>query len=177
MHHALTSCADTTGVDYSREAVESLRSSHIFDNVLHGDAEHLEELGLKPEFDVVVAGNIIEHLSNPGRMLDGIRSVCRDDTRVVVTTNHAFGLLAFVRYLGDRYVEGREHVFTMNAQHMHNLAARHGFEVVELDTCYEDHATHSRLFKVGRAFFEAFPKFGGTLFAVLRPRNSQVLLR
>lgn len=168
LHYSLTNCSNAIGIDYSREAIDYFRSNNVFDNVLHGNAESIEELGLAKEFDVIVAGDIIEHLSNPGLMLDGIRSVCRPDTLVIITTPHALGLLTFVRYTINRFVEGQEHVFTMNGQNVHNLAKRHRFEVVSLDTCYQDFATNSSMFRLGRAFFEFFPRLGGTLFVVLR---------
>ena len=171
LHHTLTNCATTIGIDYSLEAIEYFQEHQIFNNIIYGNVEHMEELGLEPEFDVVVAGDIVEHLSNPGRMLDGIRTVCRPDTLVLITTPHAFGLLSFLRHLSNRFVEGNEHMFTMNGQNITRLAERHGFEVVELATCYQDHARKRRLFKLGRAFFEFAPRLGGTLFAVLRRKQ------
>ncbi len=173
LHHALTQSAQTTGVDYSREAIEYFQQNGVFDNVICGNAESLPELGLKPDFDVIVAGDIIEHLSNPGKMLDGIRVMCRPDTLVVITTAHSFGLLSYLRHLANRFVEGREHVFTMNMQNLENIAERHGFEVVEVATCHQDHATTQRFFKLGRAFFRRFPKLGGTLLVVFRKRPRQ----
>lgn len=173
LHYALTTCATTVGVDYSREAIDYYRAHHVFENVVYGNAEHLEDLLLPPEFDVVVAGDIIEHLSNPGNMLDGIRSVCDATTLVLITTPHAFGLLSFLRYLTNRFSEGQEHVFTMNSQNMAHLAERHGFEVVEIATCFQDHATASPLFKLGRSFFKLFPRLGGTLFVVLRTMRAK----
>lgn len=177
LHYALTKSANTVGVDYSREAINYFQEHNVFNNVLHGNAEHLEELGLEQKFDVVVAGDIIEHLTNPGRMLDGIHSICRPDTLVIITTPHAFGLLSFLRFLANRFVEGQEHVFTMNSQNIQHMAERHGFEVVELATCFQDHATNSPAFKLGRAFFERFPRLGGTLFVVLRPAAASMEIK
>lgn len=168
LHYALTEVSDTIGIDYSQEAIDYFRSNHIFDNVIYGNAESIDALDLNREFDVVVAGDIIEHLSNPGLMLNGIRSVCGPQTLVVLTTPHAFGLLTFFRHLANRFEEGKEHVFTMNSQNVQNLAKRHGFDLVSLDTCYQNHATTSAMFGIGRMFFQSFPKFGGTLFVVLR---------
>lgn len=177
LHYALTACANTVGVDYSREAIEYYRKHHVFDNVLPGNAEQLEALKLDAQFDVVVAGDIIEHLTNPGRMLDGIRSVCRPDTLVVITTPHAFGLLTYLRFLTNHFTEGQEHVFTMNSQNIEHMAQRHGFEIVEIATCFQDHATNSSMFKLGRAFFKQFPRLGGTLFVVLRPAAASAAVK
>jgi 2-polyprenyl-3-methyl-5-hydroxy-6-metoxy-1,4-benzoquinol methylase len=166
LHFALSTVADVTGVDYSRDAIEYFRAHGVFDNVVFGDAEWLQDAGLVGPFDIVVAGDIIEHLSNPGLMLDGLRGLCDEHSQVVITTPHAFGLLRFLRYLAGRFVEGNEHVATFNESNLVNLCARHGLRVVSIDTCYQGNATKKRLFWLGKRFFELFPRLGGTLFVV-----------
>jgi 2-polyprenyl-3-methyl-5-hydroxy-6-metoxy-1,4-benzoquinol methylase len=79
--------------------------------VLEGNVEHLEDM--VPElrgFDVVVAGDIIEHLSNPGLMLDGIRSRLATNGRVIISTPNAFGVASWLRVLTGRFKEGAQHV-------------------------------------------------------------------
>lgn len=163
LHFALSKVADVTGVDYSREAIDFFSTHGVFDNVRFGNAERLEELDLQETFDVIVAGDIIEHLSNPGLMLDGLRRFCRDDTAVIITTPHAFGLPNFVRHARGRFQEGSEHVMTFNAQTLEHLLQRHGYRIVHMHTCHQKRAENRRLFKVGRLFFRTWPRLGGTL--------------
>jgi 2-polyprenyl-3-methyl-5-hydroxy-6-metoxy-1,4-benzoquinol methylase len=85
LHLKLSSLAEVTGVDISADAVAEYRRTGICDNILVGDVEQLGKLGLGREFDWVVIGDLIEHLSNPGLMLDGVRALCREDTRVILT--------------------------------------------------------------------------------------------
>lgn len=168
LHLKLSSEAEVTGVDISGDAVEEYRKTGICDNILIGDVEKLGELNLQQEFDWVVIGDLIEHLSNPGMMLEGVRKVCRKDTKVILTTPHAFGLAPFLRHLGGNFKEGLQHVMTFNSQNLTNLVERHGFEVEEMGTCYQAESENSSLkFKVGKKIFEQFPKLGGTLFLVL----------
>lgn len=165
LHHALTEAAQTIGIDYSQDAIEYYRKNNIFDNVVYGNVEKLEETGLDGPFDVIVAGDIIEHLSNPGLMLDGLKRFFHKDTVLVVTTPNAFGLLNFLRFARGSFAEGKEHVMTFNPVNLEQLLTRHGYLLASLDTCYQKHATSSAFFVAGKAFFEKFPKFGGTLFA------------
>jgi 2-polyprenyl-3-methyl-5-hydroxy-6-metoxy-1,4-benzoquinol methylase len=168
LHTKLSSIAKVTGVDISGDAVEEYRRTGICDNILIGDVEKLGELQLKPEFDLVVVGDLIEHLSNPGHMLDGVRNLCRNDTRVILTTPHAFGLAPFLRHLCGRFVEGRQHVMTFNFQNLRNLVERHGFRVIEEGSCFQqESANDSLVFKLGRKLFEAFPHLGGTMLLIL----------
>ncbi|MCC6534654.1 MAG: methyltransferase domain-containing protein [Burkholderiales bacterium] len=174
LHFSLTSVADCIGVDYSKDVVEYFRREGVFDNIVVGNAERLQELELQARFDVIVAGDIIEHLSNPGLMLDGIHSLCRPDTDVILSTPHSFGLPNFLRHVSGRFHEGAEHVMCFNAQNLRNLLLRHAFDVVELHTCYQANAKRSQLFAIGRTFFELMPFLGGTLLVVARPARSNL---
>lgn len=172
LHWALTQVADVLGVDYSFHVVEEYRKYGVFNNIVVGSVERLEELGLNRTFDVIVAGDIIEHLSNPGLMLDGIKKLARPDSKIVLTTPHAFGLPNYVRFAFNKFKEGAEHVLTFNAENLRHLLQRHGYHIEELDTCYEPHAReYGVIFVIGRSILTRFPKYGGTLFVVARPQT------
>jgi 2-polyprenyl-3-methyl-5-hydroxy-6-metoxy-1,4-benzoquinol methylase len=117
-------CSNVVGVDRSGAEIEQMRKLGIFDNVVLGDVERLDELATNQKFDVVIAGEIIEHLSNPGRMLDGIKRFCRADTRVIITTPNAFGAPNYLRYSAGRFREGAEHVMTFNEHNLVTLLRR-----------------------------------------------------
>lgn len=171
LHAALTSVATVTGIDSSAEVVARLRELGHFDNILAGDVEKLGELTLDEKFDVVVAGDIIEHLANPGLFLSGIKRFFHGDTLFILTTPNAFGLLNFGRFSLNRFHEGKEHVMTFNAQNLTQLLARYDFMVKRLDTCFQPAASRYGLFfRAGKAFFNCFPKWGGTLFIVAKPQ-------
>jgi len=170
LHMKLSSEANVTGVDISADAVEEYRRQGICDNILVGDVENLGALSLERGFDFVVIGDLIEHLSNPGRMLDGVRDLCDERTQVLLTTPHAFGLAPFLRHLTGRFREGLEHVMTFNRQNLTHLLDRHGFDVVEVNTCYQPESAHGLSFKLGKIFFERWPQLGGTLFFVVKRR-------
>jgi 2-polyprenyl-3-methyl-5-hydroxy-6-metoxy-1,4-benzoquinol methylase len=170
LHLRLSAMAEVTGVDISEDAVLEYRRSGICDNILVGNVEKLGELELKSEFDLVVIGDLIEHLSNSGLMLDGVRKLCRQDTRVILTTPHAFGLAPFLRHLRKGFKEGLQHVMTFNAQNLTHLVERHGFKVEKQGTCYQaESASSSPLFSIGKKVFEVFPHLGGTLIFILAP--------
>lgn len=169
LHRKLSRVAATIGVDYSKSVIEDYRHLGIFDNVLWGDAQRLGDLPLASKFEIIVAADIIEHLSCPGAMLDGIKRFCTDSSQVIITTPNAFGLLNFVRFLLGRFREGEEHVMTFNAINLSNLLTRHGYRIERLDTCHQSTAERKGwLFHIGKMLFRAFPRLGGTLFVVAR---------
>ena len=172
LHHRLTAVAGkVVGVDWCEEAITACKRLGVFDNVLCGDVTRLEELPLKPEFDVIVAGDILEHLDNPGLMMKGIRRLCRPDTEVVLTAPNAFGLPNFLRYILGVFREGPDHVLTFNHWNLEHLAARAGFRVVAMHTGYEYESRMNLsplVFHPGKWFLQWFPHLGGALIAVLK---------
>ena len=172
LHWKLTQCADVVGVDRSTDVIDELRNRGIFDNLVPGDVEHLDQLPLDRRFEVVVAGDIIEHLSNPGRMLDGIRRFCTETTQVIITTPNAFGAPNFLRQALGRFHEGAEHVMSFNEQNLLTLLARHGYLVAESHTCFQPRSANTRsrlVFGAGKSMLRAFPRLGGTLLVVATP--------
>ncbi|MCZ2392196.1 MAG: class I SAM-dependent methyltransferase [Acidobacteria bacterium] len=85
----LRSASSVTGLDGDLEGLEKLKRAGYTDLVV-GDLERLEESGLARDFDVIVAGEIIEHLNNPGIFLRGVRSLMNPSTKLVVTTINAY---------------------------------------------------------------------------------------
>jgi 2-polyprenyl-3-methyl-5-hydroxy-6-metoxy-1,4-benzoquinol methylase len=166
LHWKLTQVADVTGIDYSREVIDAYHRDGIFDNVIYGNVENLSDVEIDGTFDVVIAADIIEHLSNPGLMLEGIKQFCRNGVEVVITTPNAFGVANFLRFAAGTFREGAEHVMTFNVYNLCQILKRHGFTVERIDTCYQQHAAKKRLFPLMRAMLKRIPAFGGTLFVV-----------
>jgi 2-polyprenyl-3-methyl-5-hydroxy-6-metoxy-1,4-benzoquinol methylase len=168
LHARLTAVATTVGVDRNAEALQRWRQDHGVDNTITGDVEDLSELPLGTTFDLIVAADLIEHLSNPGRLLDGIRALCERDTEVVITTPNAFGAANYLRYLRGTFADGEEHVAMFNPVNIVTLLERHRFRVERLATCHQASAVDSRVFRIGAPLLGRFPKLGGTLFVVAR---------
>lgn len=174
LHQRLTDCSDCTGIDLDGESVAQLQERGIFKNVLVADAEALDKLGLNlPQFDVAVAGDIIEHLSNPGKMLDGVKKRLKPDGLLVISTPNAFGLPGYLRFIAGRYREGLQHVLAFNPIVLQQLLERHGYEITQEFTCHQHAAaaSHGWLFGPGKFFFSCFPKFGGTLLVIAKTRH------
>jgi 2-polyprenyl-3-methyl-5-hydroxy-6-metoxy-1,4-benzoquinol methylase len=169
LHYKLSQVADVVGVDYSSEVVNDPLVQSVFGNIVLGDVERLSDLGLTDRFDYIVAGDIIEHLSRPGDMLEGCRGLLAPGGQLIITTPNAFGLPSFVRYSTGAFREGAEHVMSFNDQNLKNLLERHRFRLDVQATCYQSQARKKRMFKLGKAVLGLMPRFGGTLFVVASP--------
>ena len=87
---------EVVGIDNASEAVEILNHQHGIRNVFAGNAECLDTLGMGT-FDVVIAGEIIEHMPCPGNLLRSCHSVLRKQAKLIITTTNAYCLRRFLR--------------------------------------------------------------------------------
>lgn len=72
---------EVLGIDYAEDEIEKLRERGY--NVKTADAESFE---LGEQYDKVVAGEIIEHLPNPGQFLRNAREHLKDEGTLILST-------------------------------------------------------------------------------------------
>jgi ubiquinone/menaquinone biosynthesis C-methylase UbiE len=173
-----------TGVDINKESLEKiLPFCPESDSVKYhiGNVEHLNNLNIgNQKFDVIVAGSIIEHLSNPGLMLDSIRSFCYSDgekeSKLIIVTPHVWGLLQFLRVAFTRNeAVNPEHTCWYSVPTLTELCSRYGFKSVEFKSGYgfrPDSVSWSIKKSLGSAFFGLFPHLGGSLLATFRYQSA-----
>ncbi len=132
-HHDLEKvAAELFGFDYDPESLAILRKSGIA-NLFEADLEQLEDVEVEEKFDVIVAGEMIEHLSNPGLFLNGIKRFMSDETILVITTINAYCALRFLQY-GLRGKGGRsepvhpDHVAYYSYKTLRLILERHSLE-------------------------------------------------
>jgi 2-polyprenyl-3-methyl-5-hydroxy-6-metoxy-1,4-benzoquinol methylase len=131
LHRAIAQAADEClGVDLHEEGIENLRD-HGY-NVLRADLtdpEGRREIARRGPFDVIVAGEIIEHLETPTALFELAASCLAPDGRLVITTPNP--------YAPHRVVSGRrmtawenvDHLFYVFPSGLVELASRSGLEL------------------------------------------------
>jgi 2-polyprenyl-3-methyl-5-hydroxy-6-metoxy-1,4-benzoquinol methylase len=92
--HLRRSAARVVGLDYNAAAVAELNRRGY--QVIFGDAM---EADLGERFDVVIAGEIIEHVENAGALIRNLKRHLRPGGQMVITTPNAFFGLHFVESL------------------------------------------------------------------------------
>jgi SAM-dependent methyltransferase len=93
---------EVVGVDVDREALAEAAKLGIETRWADLDAP----LPFEPEsFDVVVAGEVLEHIRDPGRLLSDVSTVLRPGGVVVGSVPNAFRLKSRLRFLAGREPE------------------------------------------------------------------------
>ncbi len=136
LHFSLEKIAsDIHGFDFDQEGIDML-AAHGSNNLHQADLEKLNDVEVDEKFDVIIAGEMIEHLNNPGAFLDGIKRFMNADTKLVITTINAYCCIRFLQY-GLRGKGGRnepvhpDHVAYYSYSTLSLLLRRHGLTVEE----------------------------------------------
>jgi 2-polyprenyl-3-methyl-5-hydroxy-6-metoxy-1,4-benzoquinol methylase len=157
-----------TGLDLDNDSLATMASLG-YTNLYHGNAEELDHSGIHDSFDVIVAGDLLEHITRPGSLLDSAKALLAPAGQLILSTNNAFGLhYQIKRWLG-RYEEHFEHVCFYSPETLVHLFERHGYRVTSLFGAFTV-PPHTRLqriqFALARPLFRLFPVLAGTIVVV-----------
>ena len=125
------------GIEQDEAAAEAARE--ICAEVLVGDAESMELPFPEGSFDVVLCGDLIEHLRAPEPFLARVQPLLRADGRLVLTTPNVanwtmrLGLLAGRWRYTERGILDRTHVHLFTRRTLVETLERAGYRIVELD--------------------------------------------
>lgn len=140
------------GFDFDQPGLDILAANGST-NLYRADLERLDEVDLDRQFDVIVAGEMIEHLNNPGLFLQGIQHFMGPSSVLLLTTINAYCGMRFVQY-GLRGKGGvqepvhPDHVAYYSYSTLTLLLRRHGLTVDEF-MFYDigvEHRPHNRWF-------------------------------
>ena len=139
MHALVASVADeAVGIELDAALAERARTMGF--TVVAGDAQTME---LGRTFQVVWAGEVVEHLSCVGGFLDAARRHLEPGGTLVLTTPNAFAVSNFVYRIGGRPRVNKGHTCWFDEVTLGQLLRRHGYEVVEVS--YVGHKTPGRI--------------------------------
>jgi rhodanese-related sulfurtransferase len=138
LHERLAaSAAELVGVDIDERGVKEARERGYEAYAVDcRDPEAIRALGLAP-FDLVLAGEVIEHLDQPGPFLDGLHAFTGDASTsarpalLVCTTPNASGILNGIAALAGYEVNHPDHVVMYSWRTLQTMLGRHGWNVVE----------------------------------------------
>jgi len=122
--------ASLVGIDSDQQGIDELRN-HVTGPIINADLERLDEAAIDEKFEVIVAGEVIEHLNNPGQFLSGIRRLMNAESTLVLTTINAYCAMRFLQF-GFRGQRGKsepvhpDHVAYYSPATLRLMLERHG---------------------------------------------------
>ncbi len=121
--------ARVLGLDIDTTGVERMRQMGF--RVEWGDAHNLK---FNACFDTVLAGELIEHLQNPGEFLEGARRALKPGGRLVLSTPNVFSVMLNLMYWKNYdQAFNHEHALWLCPQTLRELLRRYGFRIKKLE--------------------------------------------
>lgn len=132
LHGLLAERADSiVGLDLDRPGVEAARAAGFEAHVVDcRDREAVRALELAPA-DVVIAGEVIEHVDAPGPFLDAVAELVGPGGELVLTTPNASGLGNAMAAIAGFEVQHPGHVTLFSCRALTALMEQHRWTVVE----------------------------------------------
>lgn len=125
------SARELTGVDMDAEGVACLRrlgfAETYCDNVEQFAAPEVRAR----QYDLILAGEIIEHLENPGLFLRAVQTLMTRETELIITTINAYCFFRILYYLGGNEMVHPDHNYYFSPVVLRKLITRCGLEVTE----------------------------------------------
>jgi 2-polyprenyl-3-methyl-5-hydroxy-6-metoxy-1,4-benzoquinol methylase len=173
LHGRLREHFNVTGIDVSEHNITVLKKLGF--TGLH--VQSAETFELKQTFDTIVAGEVIEHLSNPGKFLERSRAHLRPQGRLIISTPNAFSLMYGLYALAHfpKTCENDEHTCWFCPSTIAELAAREGL-AIETWRLVDDYSDKVKSFKY-RAYWIFARTVGKLLPRRLTKTNMIVVLR
>ena len=128
IHGKITKVAkQVLGMELNLEQVQALNEQGY--HIVQGNAE---DFTLDRKFDVIVAGDLIEHLSNPGKFLDCAKSHLAEGGKLLITTPNRYNILTLYTVFRTGIVPQyhkpiAKHVMYFDSDALTSLLHRHGF--------------------------------------------------
>jgi len=127
--HLAAAAEECLGLDHNEKAVFSLLKKGY--QVIHSDVQNFT---MDRSFDVVVAGDILEHLEDLKGFFESVKRALKDNGYLLVTTPNPWFILRFVRcwLKGDGGVNP-DHVQWFCRGSIRELLRRYGFVIEKLE--------------------------------------------
>ena len=160
-------CKSILGLDRDKEAVKEIKAQGY--NVEYGNAQNFE---LAQKFNLIHAGELIEHLENPGLFLQSARRHLSSEGRILLTTPNALSIVNSLYAATGGLKVNSEHTCWFCEYTLTTLLERMGYEVIEVG--YLEHETFNtfrRTFLKMRKFILPTRVAWNTLYIVAKVRS------
>ncbi|HRJ70783.1 MAG TPA: class I SAM-dependent methyltransferase [Terrimicrobiaceae bacterium] len=128
-------CSKFIGIDLAGEAIECLRRDHDITDIIHGNVEELGTLFPPESFDVIVAGDVVEHINNVGLFFDSARKILKKDGIILVTVPNAFSIKRMLgAFLLRQERNHPDHMYYFSLMNLEQAAWRNEGTIIDMAT-------------------------------------------
>lgn len=173
LHQRLMKHADTLyGIDINQSAIDYLKTRGI-NNIYHFDMNMLGNLDFSP--DIIVFGEIIEHLQNLRIVISNLKSIMTVDTELIISTpNQLYLLTLLIVCIKHREYLHEDHKTGFTYGSLKQLLESNGLELQDFFFTFLPRNSEKFSKKVIRHICRIRPGISETLLAIakLKPQRN-----
>jgi hypothetical protein len=135
-------CNRLVGLDISKEAIKYLKIKHGIDNIVYGsiyDPKLITKLIRHYKVNLIIVGEVVEHLSDPGLALDALYTASgsvKNKPEVIFTVPNYLSYISLKTHVFyNREIVHPDHNFWFSYTTFKNFLHKHGFAVKEFSWC------------------------------------------
>lgn len=127
IHYQITKMSKkAVGIDINKSGLDVFRKKGL--EVYEMSAE---SINLKETFDCIIAGELIEHVSNPGQFLDSMANHLKLDGQIILTTPNISSLFLYGLVVVANKTQDPTHVFYFDKKNLEELVTRHNLKITQ----------------------------------------------
>lgn len=162
------------GVDIAEQDVSEMNTLGYDVRII--DAQRLSDYDWEEKFDVILLADVIEHVLNPGLVLQESVKLLKEEGIIIVTVPNSFGIIRFLKSFFRYEQVHPDHITYFSSGTLETLAARLHLEIQEL-AWYRFEARDPRIIVRLSAFLERlvtllFPWQAEGCIAVFCPKEN-----
>lgn len=123
--HLVEASAECLGVDVLAEGIEALRAKGYNVQLRDVTSEPLDD-----RFDLIVAGELIEHIGSPQALLDAASQMLAEGGRLVLTTPNPYMIHRTWKSLRGRFADSVDHLTLLGPSNLAEMGSRAGLDLV-----------------------------------------------
>ncbi len=126
------------GVDISNEGISLMRADGIDDlHTIDSDSDLLCDY-FGDTFDLIIAGEVLEHVPNMGYFIDSLKSVCDESTLILITVPNYAPIKRIFRLFWLNEEVHPDHVCYFSVSTLTSLFKKCGIEAVDWKVYWRD---------------------------------------
>lgn len=124
-------CKKQIGLDFDKKAIKSLKKYNL-KNIFYGDIviDKYDSKIKNNEYDIIIFGDVIEHLSNPGLALNNLKKFMNKNTILILTTPNVWSIYNLRNIFLKKEIVHPDHTFWPSKKTMDKMITKANFKII-----------------------------------------------
>jgi 2-polyprenyl-3-methyl-5-hydroxy-6-metoxy-1,4-benzoquinol methylase len=165
------------GIDIDEPSIKFMEHAGI-KNLMVDNVENFNIELKYQDFQIILAGEILEHLHNPGLFFKGISGFGNKETEIIITTINTPTLKSFMRALAKKEMVHHDHVCYYSIKTLSQLLKRFDLHIIKYYYYCAPPFPNSGIMtglsnRISKGFCKIFPMLGDGCIAICKFNNNQ----